>query len=283
LYLADVNGAIWRTRDDGSSWVNVREAGSTNIYLGINWIVENSDTLLIGTNGESLFRSVNQGRDWEQITSGLPASNSMWDVAIVKDKLYGISYEGFYVSSDFGASWSDVDGSNSISGNCVEAIGNTLFVGGKGMKSSRDGGKTWQSENTGFENDIGVSSISANSTYVFAGTNQGVWRRPLNQIVSVENTSVDQPHLLTTITPNPSAASFHVRYSLASTSDVEFSITDYLGRVVRAFPSAGKEAGVHNLEWDSKDSSGASLPTGSYFLRMKAGTSVQTNMVVIIR
>ncbi len=61
-------------------------------------------------------------------------------------------------------------------------------------------------------------------------------------------------------------------YSLTQDADVEAVILSPTGQVVRRFNVKNSPAGVHTLNWDSKDSRGRSMGRGLYLLRLQAQT-----------
>lgn len=62
-----------------------------------------------------------------------------------------------------------------------------------------------------------------------------------------------------------------LRYSLPARTPVRLIVTDASGRTVRTLESGEREAGDHDLQWDRRGSSGASLPPGVYFVSLRAG------------
>jgi M6 family metalloprotease-like protein len=61
-------------------------------------------------------------------------------------------------------------------------------------------------------------------------------------------------------------------YSLSQEADVEATILSPTGQIVRRFNVRSSRAGIHTLNWDSKDSRGRTLGHGVYLLRVRAQT-----------
>jgi flagellar basal-body rod modification protein FlgD len=60
-------------------------------------------------------------------------------------------------------------------------------------------------------------------------------------------------------------------YTLADeASTAAISITDAQGKTVRTFPIGAQPAGEHTLTWDGKDNTGATLPPGTYTVKVSA-------------
>jgi hypothetical protein len=64
---------------------------------------------------------------------------------------------------------------------------------------------------------------------------------------------------------------------------VSLDVFDVSGRRVRTLIGGTVPPGCHQVTWDERTESGASVTTGVYFLRMKAGDFVATRKVVILR
>jgi hypothetical protein len=70
------------------------------------------------------------------------------------------------------------------------------------------------------------------------------------------------------------------RVSLAAPATVRARLYDLNGRVVREFPAADWNAGVHEIHWDGATSWGEEAPSGIYFLRIEAGGQEAIQKVV---
>lgn len=83
---------------------------------------------------------------------------------------------------------------------------------------------------------------------------------------------------------NPSRGTMRFAVSLPRPEAVAIEVVDVAGRRVRTIPGTGTlEAGEHSLRWDGTDSLGAAVAAGTYFVRMSAGRTTQTQRVVVLR
>ena len=87
---------------------------------------------------------------------------------------------------------------------------------------------------------------------------------------------VDKIELLATV-PNPASRQARVRFSIPERQEVQLRLYDALGREVRAVVNAERE-GRHE---ETIDVSG--LPSGTYFIRLKAGSKTRTQRLTIVR
>jgi len=77
--------------------------------------------------------------------------------------------------------------------------------------------------------------------------------------------------------PNPTKTQATLRYEAPQATDVRIGIYDVLGREVRTLVDGRAEAGRHERRVDI-----GGLPSGTYFLRMKAGGQVQTRQLQVL-
>jgi hypothetical protein len=78
--------------------------------------------------------------------------------------------------------------------------------------------------------------------------------------------------------PNPFSASTAVTFTLEQNAQVSVVVYDLLGRPVATLVDAAMEAGNHDVRWDA-----AGLPSGTYMVVMRTGTTVQTQAITLTR
>jgi 3-phytase len=83
--------------------------------------------------------------------------------------------------------------------------------------------------------------------------------------------------------PNPFSPATRVLYQLASPGPVRLVIHDARGRVVIALASGVREAGVHDVFWDGRNSQGQQVADGVYFVTLDAGGQRQVGKMVRMR
>ncbi|MBN2072171.1 MAG: right-handed parallel beta-helix repeat-containing protein [Candidatus Krumholzibacteriota bacterium] len=83
--------------------------------------------------------------------------------------------------------------------------------------------------------------------------------------------------------PNPFNGNTTIAYTLSERCDVELSIFDPAGRLVRTLEKVTREPGRHFTAWDGKDGAKRSVTSGVYFCRIKAGKFRQTRKIVYLR
>ena len=80
------------------------------------------------------------------------------------------------------------------------------------------------------------------------------------------------------VAPNPVSASARLRYELPEATTVRLQVFDLLGRRVATLADGEKPAGRHEVSWRS-----AGLASGTYFVRLQAGSTAQTQMLRLVR
>jgi hypothetical protein len=84
--------------------------------------------------------------------------------------------------------------------------------------------------------------------------------------------------------PNPFNPSTTIRYFLREPGPVDVRVFDTAGRLVRVLESSVmKQAGMHEVSWDGRDSSGGQAASGVYFCWVRSTTSTETVKISLVR
>jgi hypothetical protein len=78
--------------------------------------------------------------------------------------------------------------------------------------------------------------------------------------------------------PNPFNPSTSITYQVAAPGRITITAYDVLGRVVATLVDAEKHVGTYTVRWDA-----SGLPSGVYFLQLKAGEFVQTRKLLLAK
>jgi len=74
------------------------------------------------------------------------------------------------------------------------------------------------------------------------------------------------------VAPNPFNPTTEIKYALEKGGHVTLDLFDVRGRVVRRLVNANRSTGVHSAVWNGRDDTGRTLPSGTYFARMRSGS-----------
>lgn len=83
--------------------------------------------------------------------------------------------------------------------------------------------------------------------------------------------------------PNPLQGTATIEYSIPRDANVEIAVFDVLGRHVATLKETEEEAGIHRIQWHGRTPRGRPLADGAYFVRIRAGDSIRTEKLTILR
>jgi len=83
--------------------------------------------------------------------------------------------------------------------------------------------------------------------------------------------------------PNPFNPTTSLHFSLPRESRVDLNIYDVAGRLVRSLISGSRPAGLNEVRWDGKDSSGQEIASGTYFARLIVDEQVEIKSLTLVR
>ncbi len=104
-----------------------------------------------------------------------------------------------------------------------------------------------------------------------------------SQVLSVEIISPNNFHLSQNY-PNPFNPETVIQYQLKTSSEVEISIFNSLGRKIRTLVNETKDAGEHQIQWDGKNAAGKIVASGTYYYTLKIdGKTLFTKPMLLLK
>ncbi|MFO7626181.1 MAG: FlgD immunoglobulin-like domain containing protein, partial [Candidatus Fermentibacteraceae bacterium] len=85
------------------------------------------------------------------------------------------------------------------------------------------------------------------------------------------------------VSPNPFSSSTSVVFQSPGLSSMTFQVFDIAGRLVRTQSIGNSPAGQHTITWDGRDSQGAELASGVYFIRLRGAEQQASAKVLLVR
>lgn len=214
----------------------------------------------------------------------------------VYDSPDGPSFVARYDGSD----WVPLDGGVDSWVIAMTVYDASLFLGGGftmagGNSASgvvRWDGTTWSQMGSGvndFVLDLTVmgESIFSGGWFTTAGAKPSY---AIGRWDSVDPTDVDEsipgsPTLtrLDILGPNPFRQSLRVSYNLAQAGPAQIKIFNIAGLEVRTLLGGPRTTGRRQIEWEGRDDGGRVLPSGVYYVQLRAGGVAQTRKAILVR
>jgi len=115
------------------------------------------------------------------------------------------------------------------------------------------------------------------------------WMQDLMDWWEIGPVSADDPQApglvtgINSIYPNPFDSHASVSFQSPGLSALTLQVFDTTGRLVRTQPLGNFSAGQHTITWDGRDSLGAGLAPGLYFIRLQGAEQQASAKVVLVR
>ena len=188
---------LWKTQNQGQNFQNV---GSFSSYIHSLAVSNINPEVIYVAEYSSIYKTINSGYQWNEITNNLPLSNSsITDIEIKNNDdntiwvtLSGYNSDCVYMTTDGGNNWVDISQGipnipvNTIVQNDFESSVNQLYVGTDFGTYIKNGTEDWTLFGTGFpkvdvtELDIYYDKINPDNSRLRASTyGRGMWEVPL--------------------------------------------------------------------------------------------------------
>jgi photosystem II stability/assembly factor-like uncharacterized protein len=273
------SGGFWTTANTG---LPQNSEVAALAYCGYN--------LVAGMTNGGVYVSANSGMNWSTTNiTNLPVFAFAVGGAnfLGYDIFVATSSGGVYYSPDNGSDWSAVD--SGLTGlNIISLAAGPASGGGTVLFAGTDAGQIYLTTNNGTswsESDSGLSATTVatlfvNGQYVYAGTDSGVWRRPISQVTSVRKTSKPIPRAfaLQQNYPNPFNPVTIINYELPKAAFVHVSVYNIIGQEIRTVVNQYQQPGQKSVRFD-----GSSLPSGIYFYKITAGSFTSVKKMMLIK
>ncbi len=104
--------------------------------------------------------------------------------------------------------------------------------------------------------------------------------------LEVEHT-VNTPRILTSRllpnVPNPFNPMTRIRFELAQSSEVQVSVFDLTGRLVKVLENGNLGAGEYSRTWQGRDESGRPVASGAYYVRLVMNNQVDHQKIMLLK
>ena len=258
--------------DDRNLLIQQLESGNKLILAGKNIaeFSDSNDVLLSKYAGIQFFTNNSafgaRGFAGDYIGNGLnlPMAGSGKDQLVLTDNPYGKTFKVFYYGS---------------------AAGDTVKIGAVRSENSQ---KKWKFVfyGVGLEmvSDANCDTLLMRSIRYCADSN---FVTKVEDVYSLSTLPVR--YYLHQNYPNPFNPNTIIKFDLPARSQVEVSIYDVNGKLVKKLINDQKEAGYHSIEWNGTDTYGRKVSSGIYFYRISAknlrngSEFIQTKKMVLLK
>ncbi len=277
IWTGSDDGQVYRTANGGETWDNVTPKGlGESLVNAIEVSPHDASIVYVATTKykfndytPAVYKTTNNGKSWTNISEGIPYGSFTRVVRedqARKDLLYLGTEKGMYVSWDGGKKW------ETLQLNLPVTPILDLKVHKGDLIVATSGRSIW------ILDDLNVIQEKSNSTglklYTPEATTYGIWYGPLNgNNLSSFSGAVD----FVGINPANGVVIHYELPELAEDAEVEITISDEEGNVVRTFTSerkefkryAGgppsptilsKEPGLNRLVWDMRNETMPGIP-----------------------
>ena len=290
------------SNDDGLSWSTPgRTVKGGNIFdFRDNFIITNGFAHGCGAYHGYIYLSSDYGITWNHLGDP-PASypNAIGFFAngniILGGEAAGNIPPGVHISEDFCNTWVQIAILNSggfpnrrsgLHWSSGSSEGMLIGIEDLGVLLFTDEGDSLGFWNEGLTN-LNVQALTLdNNGYVYVGTGNGVWRRPLSEVTPVEGNQMTIPSNfnLSNNFPNPFNPSTKIKYSVPQSSQVQIKVYDVLGNEIETLVNEEKPAGTYELTWNASGvSAKGGYASGVYFYQLKAGSFVETKKMLLLK
>lgn len=283
IYAGTFGTGIFVSTNEGTNWTAIN-TGLNNLTI---WeLVSDGTSIYAATEISGIYKTNVGGTTWNVSNSGITGSTDLRTLSISGGVLY-TGFSGLYKSTDGAASWTSVlnDG---LSGKVIRTIysydnGNIVFAGTatNGLYFSTNGGSNFFAASTGLPAITEINSISIINGTVFIGTTGfGVWKRPLEEIISGINsisTEVPSGYLLYQNYPNPFNPNTKIKFAIKKSGFVSLKVFDISGKEISSLYNGILKPGLYETDFNAVE-----LNSGVYFYRLQTSefTGVKKMMVI---
>jgi len=232
IFAGTEYSGVYLSTDNGINWTSINNGLTSSNYPKSFGIVAIIDTNIFVVNEScTLFVSSNNGTSWHQINCVIGTISSI--VKFDNNLIYSNSSNGLYQITFNGTNWISTCRNSNIDLIPLCVSGTNIFAtngnSAIGVYLSSDTGTTWIPVYEGLNDSI-ISSLTTNGTYLFAGTQGGVWRRPLSEMVGINELQYIKPEAIR-VFPNPATNLTSIVYPQLK-EDGDILIYNMLGQIV---------------------------------------------------
>ncbi len=287
--------SVSKTTNSGTNWSRTDIASLIGRTEALAVDYSNSDIVYAGGNENSLatiYNTTNGGNSWSKLTATGLSGTVVYDLAVDPDNtniMYAGTSSGLYKSTDAGQNWLDsgMPGgrTNAVLVNVGSATYDGIYAGtySNGVYWSTDSGATWMQINDGLL-DLEIHCLSVSqSAYIYAGTESGGIHRWSIQPGVEEKEKVFGEKFAFFAQPNPTTGRTVINYQVTSETQVNLSIYDVQGRLIKVLVNDTEHAGAHGVAWSGLDAKNNRVAAGVYFCKLTIEEATHIQKLILLK
>ena len=276
-----VAGGVYRSTDQGTSWVPVNEGLPHHDTIAVPVLeIAAIDRTVIARTIAGLFRSTDNGAHWEPL-SPPDSMTTVSTVAAHDGDFFVAAFGRLSRSSDNGESWRDVEEADEIVGTIekIYSVGSTLL--GRTSYPSPNAriyslqGNRLQAFNDSLPSGTSAYTFTLSGDHMMMGTlGSGVWSREI-AVSGVEDVPRPAAMLYARAFPSPTTSTSTILFELVQAGDVSIEVVTVQGEQVYEKDLGRYLAGTNTTSIDLSD-----LAPGVYFYRLSTSGSQTVGRLV---
>jgi photosystem II stability/assembly factor-like uncharacterized protein len=279
---------VAKTTNGGSNFTNSNYTSNSLVSANKIIFITGQTLMILGVDNANdttfVFKSTNMGNTWTQIfkTPGV-----FFEMKFLNSNTGMMCGDNGVVrkTTNGGTAWTTVNTPASTDLLGLHFASSSIFymVGSSGtILKSTNAGVNWLTQTcpvTANLRSVNVFPSDDNGIIVGAGgiilrtTNGGAFTSVIQNGTEIpENYSLSQNY------PNPFNPSTKIKFSVAGTGNISIKVYDVMGKEVARVVDQNLTPGEYTADFDA-----SSLPTGTYFYRLTAGSFTETKKLVLIK
>lgn len=269
---------IYRTDNGGSNWYEVFDSINFGVLNSIAFLDEMTG-LIAGDNG-NIINTYNAGENW--FISNLSHEN-LNSISFADDQngLVSATNGLIYKTTNSGFDWKIINSGTYVDLQSIKYYDKDFAVAaGKNgtIIISKDGGDTWLPQQRITHNDFYSINLIDNE-HIFAFGEYGSIINFQDNSSLYVNQQTEKKNLAGIHNyPNPFNSSTRVSYELQSSAHVKLTLYNTSGRQIEILLNENAEPGKHEIDFNA-----GNLPSGIYYLTMKANEIITTKKILLLK
>jgi photosystem II stability/assembly factor-like uncharacterized protein len=271
---------ILRTTDGGKNWNRQMTTTASTWELNAVSFADSSCGVVLGDG--VIFRTTDGGASWQMAEN--PVTSQLNGICMTtKENGTAVGNGGIILrTTDGGYMWRIMKGVTTVNLNAV-SFGDSshgTIVGESGtIFHTSDGGLTWVAQKSGTALELAGVCFTDARTGTVVGAYGTILRTTTGgEYVPYVSPPVVYPIALGQNYPNPAGSATSIPFSIDKDGRVMVLVYDMLGRQVAVVTDAELHAGRHIAPFNA-----AGLAQGMYCIVLRAGSAVETRMMIVLR